>query len=570
MAMRGPVPNVTARPKPFTTAEMANLPISMPQPAQQAQQPAPAETGILPGEEQVTTRDVLRQLSPAEQSSLQKKYETGGHSQAMSYDDWLSTNFGDMPPAERAATMKSVATSAPRVSIGKDPTLPPGRNTELAKSRVAAGKPLPEGREPSQYTPEQRRTMSRNVYNPEVPMTPFGGTFTQTASGGLMARAPNPQALETAQAIAADPNQGEYSDSHIAALAQAYGIDAVKYGDDLDLLRADTMREHQRHQESMQKLDIVPNPMGGYRYAANPQKAEQFMLEREAGMTPQRRAQFAQRVIQRHNNYITDDERAALAQAVHTDQGFTAIRELNNDLNLRRADYIMSRVNDRSQNYNMSRDLRNPNYAPGMQIRSLMAAVNENNPLAMAAIYNYYGMPGARDAMQLEMGTRDNVADYETAQLAQNPDAPAPPATQSGKIRQELQDALSMDDMTQRYTAVRNIVVQLPGNEGLTPQQIDAQVQDLIAGHFASTGQNENVVQNHLNNLRNDKPRFLKFVIDNYGYTPEQAAAYYDQFNPPTTARDMGRNAVAAAGNAVGAIGNFFGGAWDAVTGKPK
>lgn len=552
MAMRGPVPNVTARPKPFTTAEMANMPISMPPPAQQAQQPAPAETGILPGEEQVTTRDVLRQLSPAEQSSLQKKYETGGHSQTMSYDDWLSTNFGDMPPAERAATMKSVATSAPRVSIGKDPTLPPGRNTELAKSRLAAGKPLPEGREPGQYTPEQRRTMSRNVYNPEVPMTPFGGTFTLTASGARTARAPNPEMLATADAIAHDPSQGEYSDSHIAALAQAYGIDAVQYGDDLDLLRADTLREHERHQKMAGSWDKVRNPMGGYRYAHN-EAAQARERERDT-------ASFAKTIMQRHNAYMTEDERSKVTQALNSANGFEALQDLNQLLHVRRAGYIASRVTDNARNVNMTRALNSAAQAPGMQIRSLMAAVEENNPLALAALYNYYGMPGARDAMQLEMGTRDNVADYETAQLAGNAAATPNEKTLAGQIGPELQTAMRLPQ------GQREMTLQILFRKaGVPEEQIQPAVQQAVLAHEATANPEGELVQSKLRSLANNETAFKDFARNLMRLDDTQAHGLWEKFSGKSVdaARQAGQQSAQEWkdwGARTGAwMGGFFG-----------
>ena len=168
-------------------------------------------SGILPGEEQVTSRDTLKQLSPAEQESLQKKFESSG--QAMDFDEWLSSNFGDIPPQDRVAEMRASASSTPRMVLGRDEDLPPGTNSPLADARIAAGKPLPEGREPGQYSPQQRRTMSRNVHNPEVPMTPFGGTFTLGASGGMSSRAPSPDAMAQAAAIAKD--QGEIGRAHV-------------------------------------------------------------------------------------------------------------------------------------------------------------------------------------------------------------------------------------------------------------------------------------------------------------------------------------------------------------------
>lgn len=561
------VPNVMSRPKPFAVASLG------PAPQQPLEVP---ESGTLPGEEQVTTQDTLRQLPVPVQKALRQKYETSGHAGAVGFDDWLSDYYGDLPPEKRAAEMTANATSTPRVQVGKDPSLPAGVNSPLADARRAAGKPLPEGREPQQYSPEQRRTMSRNVYNPEVPMSRFGGTFTHNANGSVSERAANPELLAQAQAIAADPSQGPESDSYIVALALAHGIDVYQYGNDMDLLRSDTLREHQRHEAKRAVLGTQSNGMGGTRYVSDPKKAAAARAKREADMTPERKAQFANTILRRFGPMMSEEERQGLGALINTPDGFTKMRELHGMLEQRRTAGIADRLKDRTANYNITRDLQNPRFAPGMQIRGLLQAVDENNPMALSVLQGIYGNPeAAAHAMQMAQQREHDAAGFEQAALGMR-NRPAPPATQSEQLKGELAVALANDDPAQRYTAVRNIVVQLPGNEALasTPEGekvIEAKVQDLIAGHYASTGQQPHLVQAHLNSLLNDKPRFVRFLVEHYHYSPTQADDYYNKLKPTTTARDMGRQAAESVGGFFGGIGSFVDGLGDAILpSKPK
>lgn len=519
MAARGPVPDVMTRPKPFTTAEMGRLPISMP--PQVA--PASPESGILPGEEQVTTEDVLRQLAPPEQAALQKKYDTGGHANTISYQDWLSDNFGELPPKDRAAAMKSAATSTERVNIGKDPTLPTGTNSALARSIQAAGKPLPEGREPDQYTPEQRRTMSRNVYNPEVPMTRFGGTFTHNPNGSVSERAPDPAMLDRAEAIGKD--QGYGSPGHVAALAQAYNINAMRYGDDLDLLAGHVLQEHQRHEQKMARLDTIPNGMGGFRYAPNAQKSATARAAAEMQMTPERKAQFADTILRRFNNVMTPAEKASLDSLVNTPDGFTKMRALHGSLSRRLTDYITSRVNDSKKNYNLSREISNPRYGPGMAIRSLLQAVDENNPLALSVQQGVYGnQVGARDAMQMAMGRDAQAAELENTGLAmrgqQDKDR-----TLAAQFGPEVAEAMQMPP------GQRDVLLAIAMRKaGVPEEQIPSAVQQTILTHEAQANPTGEAVQNELRRLASNEVAFKDFVR-NRMRRPDDADALWSQYS---------------------------------------
>lgn len=559
-----------------------NLPLSAPEPQEdqkrlarmglspEGQKLPDAESGTLPGEEQVTTRDTLRALSPAEQATLQRKYETGGHGNTMSYDDWLSENFGELPPNERVAQMRASATSAPRVQVGKDPTLAAGENSELAKGRIAAGGVLPEGREAKQYSAEQLRTMSRNVRNPDIPMTMFGGTFTHNPSGSLSARAPNPEAMALAKAIENDPTQGPMSDSHIAALAQAYGIDAQKYGNDTDLLRSDVMREKERHDQLAGKYVAVPTGAGGFRYKPsetfNAQLAQRD-LERFA-RDLRNRNQGLQGSI---NGQSADDMLAAIDAAAGTPNGKAEMVKLGQMLRRIREGNQHQAARNRAQNYNISQDLRNPNQAPGMAVRSLMQAVDSNDPQRIAAVYDIFGNPQAgmqnRQLAAVHANATGKVleAEQEAAAEAAKNKPPEEDKMVADQQRAQLASAFALPNAVERYAAVEKIVKGMNPDLAADPTAIAERVQNLIAGHLAMVnGAEDPFVKGRIEQLRasGNKEEFIRFVMS-IGAAPTRDHAIYMFNNPtaPKTAAEMGRelgnNMRQGAVNAVQGTGDF-------------
>lgn len=535
-----------------------------------AEMPLP-ESGTLPGEEQVTTSDTLRALSPAERTALQRKFESGGHSGTMSYDDWLSENFGELPPTERVASMRSAGAATPRINIGATP-LPPGENSELAQSRIAAGKPLPEGREDKQYTPEQRRTMSRNVHNPDIPMTRFGGTFTHTPGGALTSRAPNPVILEQANAIAAD--QGEYSDSHIAALAQAYGIDATRYGNDMDMLRADVKREEGRHKELLSKYDIEETGGGGFRYVPSDQFRDRIAMQdnNRFANTLRRRYQGLQGEA---NGQDADALLAAAEAAAGTPEGKEKMVQLNQLLRRIKEGNQMQSARNRAQNYNISQDLRNPNQAPGMAVRSLMEAVNTNNPLQMAAVYDIFGNPTAGAQLRGLSGTQSQAAadvavaeeGTRAAQVAAN--AKQDDQDMVGKAAQEqFQNALALLDPEQRYAAVERIVMGM--NSNATPEQVADRTQNIIASDIAKkNGVTDPFVQHRLQVLRasKNKDAFMRFAMEiGAASTPEEALWLFNNPEPPRSPEQLGEDLARNAREGVKKVAGFLPGVWRGLT----
>jgi hypothetical protein len=67
--------------------------------------PAP-ESGTLPGEEQVTTMDVFKRLSPDEQAAVRRNYESGSRVHTESFEDYISGKYGDMPPDIREMALR--------------------------------------------------------------------------------------------------------------------------------------------------------------------------------------------------------------------------------------------------------------------------------------------------------------------------------------------------------------------------------------------------------------------------------------------------------------------------------
>jgi hypothetical protein len=532
--------------------------------------PDEPESGTLPGEERITTQDTLRAMSPAEQSSLQKKFEGGGHSNTMSYDDWLSENFGDIPPTDRLAQMRQSAVMAPRVKPVGDPTLSPGEQTMMAKERRLAGRPIPEGREPDHYSKVQAREMSRNVRNPDIQMTRFGGTFTHNPDGSKSARAPSPQAMELANFIAADPTQGPMSDSHIAALAQAYGIDAIKYGDDLDLLRSDVMREKERHDQLAGKYEAVPTGAGGVRYKPTAAFRERLAMQdqrrflrdltnRNQGLQGQAGGQDAQEIM------------AQIEQAAGTQGGKDQMVALGQKLRQIREGNQHQAARNRAQNYNISQDLRNPNQAPGMAVRSLQEAVASNNPLQMAAVYDIFGNPQAgmqnRQLAAVQGTAAGKVAEaQEEAQAAIAATKPDD-KTVAANWERELRDAYALPVMEQ-YGAIQRVVEGMHPNSD--PAFVADRVQNLMAGNRARTqGLNDPFVKSRLDSIRQSGNRaaFVQFAMQiGAAQTAEQANYLFDNPTPPVSAREAGRQATATmragVGNLVTGVPEFLKGAF--------
>lgn len=529
------------------------------------------QSGILPGEEQVTTRDTFDELPEPVQAGLQGQWQGSGHSGAMSFEDWLSANYADLAPEARAAAMTQASAQAPRMNIGVDPHHVPGENTALAKGRVRNNMPLPEGREPKQYTPEQSRTMSRNVHNPDIPMGRFGGTFTHNPDGSLSSRAPNPSAMARAEAIASDPAQGPGSDSHIIALADAFGIDAQKYGDDLDMLRADVTREYKRHQELGSKYDTVPTGMGGYRYTPNARMQEH--------VADRRRMQMARDIGKRYGR-IMSDEQLAQAEVAMQDpaNGFQQLVSLGQQLRMQ--DEVNRSINwqNRRQNIAMTNDMNNPMVRQGMGIRSLLEAVRSGDPLQVAAVHDIFNSPaGATQNRQLAAVQAQADATARAAQTQADNDLAVarvrsgseseagPEALLADAEKEQLDAALANQDPVMRRAAVKMYVDRT--RESQSEEERERLTSSIIASHVGRTGGPSAIgdpdVQAHLSDFkrRNDRDGFIRFVMQTFNVPLPQARQMYD-------GPGWGYRAGGAIGNLPSNLGAGMRGLWNGLTGN--
>lgn len=469
----------------------------------------PPESGTLPGEEQVTSMDVFKRLKPHEQAAIRHKYERGSHAHADSFEDYLGLQYGDLPPDAREAAMRAEYGSPEEMS----PT---------ARARRDAGKPLPEGLKPGYYAPDQARTMSRNIHSPEVPMAPSGGTFTHNADGSVSSRAPEDFRLQDAAKAA--EYYGEGSPEHNRALAKGYGIDVTKYDiskpEDRALLAADVAREKERHDRLGEKYDVVRTPMGGTRYKANPEKMAAARDKRELAMSPERKAQFAREVRTRFAGLITPEQEAQLATYAQTPEGFSKIRALNEELRGKRDAEGMRSWRAKQQNYAMTQQMANPNYAPGMAIRSLMEAVNSGDPMRQAAAYAIMGNQlGTQGAMNVAGREREAAGAVAAAQAANQPKPPE--RTIAAQFGPEMSDALRLPQ-GQREASIATIL----RKSGTPEDKLDATVQSIILDHEFRTNPQGTYVEAHLQSLRGNKPAFIAFLMQR-GYTYDQADGLY-------------------------------------------
>jgi hypothetical protein len=502
----------------------------------------PPESGTLPGEEQVTSMDVFKRLSAREQGAIRQQYERGSHADAESFEDYLGFKYGDLPPAKREAAM--------RADYGSPSDLSP-----LAQQRRAAGKPLPEGLKPGVYTPEQMRGMSRDIYTPEVPQTYHGGTFTFNADGSMSSRGVEDFRLKDAEKAATYAGEGSFE--HNRALGKAYGIDVSQYDgtkpEDQALLAADVAREKERHDRLATKYDTVRTPMGGTRYAANPEKMAKARLDNEAQMSPQRKQEFARTILQRYGRMLSDQDRANISTYIQTPDGFTRLRELNEAKRMELADKGAQSWRDRQANFRMTTDLRNPNLAPGMAVRSLIEAVRSGDPVMLATVNDIAGNPrGAQRAMDLAMGERAGAAALAQAEmLADAKKDKEQDGTIPSQLLPQFMDALRLPP--QQRDATLSIIMR---KSGVPETEIPARIAAIALEHTAGINPNSEEVKRHLLSLRNDKPAFMQFATQAMKLSEDQAEQMYASASG-SWAYSAGQSLRGAPGYAAGGATNF-------------
>lgn len=516
-----------------------------------------AEGTALPGEEQVTSMETLGALPPDVRAGLEKKYQSGGHADTMSFGDWVSENFAELPPEQRANAMRESATSTPRIQAGRDPTLRPGEMSDTAAARKAAGKPLPEGREPEQYTPEQRRTMSRNLWAPEVPMQRFGGTFAVNADGSISGRAPDPAKLTLMQEIGLD--QGEDSLAYLMASADAFYIDAAQYGDDYDLLRADVARERERHARQMKSADIVPTNMGGFRYTPNAASRE----------TARQRSvmNFAGDMIVRYGRLLSpEDQNQVLAFGEAGDM--QALQRFRARMEPLFRDQKTRAVRDRAATYNMTRDMNNPAMAPGMRARALMQQIAENNPDGAAGISQIFGdqqevpmwLNRANAQAQAEAQRAAVLLDEEEKKKAERQEALGVVG-----INQQRIEAIDKErDPVQREVMARSFArdnMTVEGSPPPTEEAVNREAAVVLATLDLDANPSPDDVRAVFERFKTDKAAFYSLGerLRSRGVTQEMVDKMWAEMSG-TSARDRGRAAAQGVQDTISGIGGFLGG----------
>lgn len=559
--------------------------LSMPPPAaptSTASDPPPQErpaapsspSGILPGEEQVQTMDTFRQLTPAQQDAMRRLHKQ--HSPARDFEEWLAEGYGEDTPQDRLKAMEERSgtvpiASAAGVDVLPDQTLPPGGRSQMAGQRVQSGKPLPEGRDPSHYSPEQWKRMNRNIHAPDVPTKPFGGTFVVGPDGELSARAPDPSLMAAAEHAKAA--EGEYSIPHIVALGHAYGIDVARYGDDLDLLRADVAREEKRHSSLSKRYDVVKTPMGGYRYTPN-------FSTRAAGLARDRE-QFAGRINKRYAGMGGDspdkglaanqdgtfaDRTRAMANAPQVDsalsrleaaramddsdparkkaaiasaeadvlraheQAMAQMRSMNKALRERFNENAVRTQRARLQNETITRDMNNPRTRQGYYIRSLQAA---KNSAERGSVNDAFGNPEAA-AGERQLAAQEAAATAAAEKARLEADIANRKPNPAKEMEGPMRDALALPPGPLQRAAVKAVLL---GAGMATAENGDAEADKVIADHEASRNPGGEGPKKRLYDLawRNDWNGFTR-LAKVMGLTDEQALEVWKQSRPIDTA----------------------------------
>jgi hypothetical protein len=516
----------------------AAAPAPPPTPTPSAATPAPS--GILPGEEQVQTMDTFRQLTSGEQEAMKRLHKQ--HSPSRDFEEWMAEGYGEDAPQDRLKAMQERSRTVPVAqAAGVDVpagTLPPGEMSPLAARHRAAGKPLPEGRDPSHYSPQQRARMGRDQWAPHVPMQPFGGTYTHGPDGELSARAPDPSLMQAANA--AEAAHGKFSMPHIVALGHAYGLKVQQYGDDLDALRADVARAHTRHSRLAEKYDTIPTPMGAYRYTPDAKmRADEQMRNRKS---------FAMRIIQRYAGMNGDspdagltpaqadqaqkfaDRVLALANGSNHDAAMSQLRAMNESLSGRRLESAVRTQKARLQSEGMTRDLNNPRLRQGLLIRTLQ---NEGRAAARGSIQDVIGNPEAA-AGERALAAAEAAAAAAAIKAEKEAEIAGRKPNPADDMARALSTALALPPGALQHAAVKAAVI----TSGMaTADNANAEADRIIADHEASRNPGGEGSKKRLYDLawKNDWNGFTR-LAKVMGLTDDQALEVWKKSRPIDTA----------------------------------
>lgn len=317
---------------------------------------------------------------------------------------WISSQFGDMDPAERITAMEAggqrLADSRPKLAM------PAGSPDGIGTPGVKQA-PVPEAQQaldprtgkPLVTRDPYNKSRTRNIAQP-------GGGLLPTVRGNLQ-RAPQRQDalaalgvenLDTfdASPAAMTPN---WREQMLGIGAMAFGLDRSSYaegpeGDDLFI--ADTQKLLSRHQDKIAAgFTTAPEITGGFTY--RPGKEQQGrqktrLLTNEANRLKQARMSGSAALDPTTGLPLGD----LLSQAAA--EGDSArVRDLTAQIRAADQSRRTQALADARSMEADQKNRQNPMRAPGMFRSSLAAAGND--PQAIAAVYRDWGMPAEAEAV---------------------------------------------------------------------------------------------------------------------------------------------------------------------------
>lgn len=461
---------------------------------------AAPESGTLPGEEQVTSRDVFSRLPPAQRSALQARHAASNSGQG--FDDYLSENFGDLPPGERAAAMASAASAAP------------------------AG-----------MTQQQRqdfRDVTHNFLIPEIPMMPGRGTFVRNPDGSRSLRAPDPRGLAEADKFPTDQMWVNPEFNRVLGTALGVNVNHPRYENNPDQLRDDVLRlwaEHERYGSKTKVEDTgaklagngrfaAPNVTGNLRYVSDPDKAAAVQAEADRARTPKDRARLASDIRARYKDWkdMPPGALERIKSAEMKEDGFAELRQINEELRNAKREQIAGVVRSRRNAENLANDLRNPRPGPGIIIRSLLDEARRNNPIEMAVQYEIAGMPEAAAQMRQLAVAQQQGATQLAMQGQQLAAAASGDPTLAGQFAAQRRAIFAQAQTpAERLGMMKDVLFRQQTREGAPPPDdkvITSQARRLVAEHMVRINPQDPSVQDYLQSLSDagNKNEFISFL----------------------------------------------------------
>ncbi len=389
----------------------------------------------------------------------------------------------------------------------------PGVLTPRQQAVIDEGGHLPENMPLHLYPAQDAQTQGRNVHHPEVPMKPFGGTFTFSTAGKPTSRAPNMPSPGDPRPVAWDPEYWQ-------KMADEVGIDHSQYHPvhDAPLLQAHV---RQKLEEDARRADAgwdnvsVGNGTDARMWKPNPRRMAEHKEERELLMTPERKNKFAQEIIDRHD--LTGADAADVRDMAATDAGFAELRRHNDAMNSDRRQGIDKNIKKRWADINFTRDFNNPAHAPGMYARQLREDVATGNFAGQSATHSMFGNHDAAENAMTQAGNaaqRQAAAD-EQARLLEA----AKPKPALAEMQNAMKDILTegeIPDGQQMQAAVIAMATlpQFANDPEGAARAADAWVRDHIARLPNGAGRHDPRVTTHLQQLAKlGKGPFLDYAI---------------------------------------------------------